>query len=207
MRRGQRVGQVAVRSLSHLSFALANRRPVPSLRRPALSAAASERWRHSEAAEDAELGDWTLLPNGVRMQVLERSTHDERPVTQGQTVRIAYVVRLDDGTECARAQASFRLGRGAVCEALDQGVVGMCVGDVRRLRASGYMRRGPALAAAPEGEILEYEVQLTGAVHHMEIVTIPKPGSDDPLQMMWEFSRRSLMSVISGKKPTSTRNN
>jgi hypothetical protein len=141
-------------------------------------------WRHTSSTVQDENAKWTVLPNGVRMQVLERSSHDDRPVTHGQTVRIAYVARLDDGSECARAEASFRLGQGTVCEALDQGVIGMCVGDMRRLRASGFLRRGPALAAAPADEVIEYQVQLTGAVHHMQIVTFPpKPGSDDPLQV------------------------
>lgn len=162
------------------------------------------RWQHTSPEPQDEDGEWTVLPNGVRMQLLERSQHDDRPVTHGQTVRIAYVARLDDGTECARAEASFRLGQGTVCEALDQGVLGMCVGDVRRLRASGYLRRGPALAAAPAGEMIEYEVQLTGAVHHMQITVIPKPGSDDPLQMLWDFSRRSIQSVFGGKKSPKT---
>jgi len=154
-----------------------------------------QRWIQAAAS-----GGWTNLPNGVRMQQLERGDFDERKVTRGQTVRIAYVARLDDGTECAREEKSFRLGRSAVCEALDEGVVGMCVGDVRRLRASGYARRGRALADAPPGEMLEYEVRLTGAVFHMTIVTIPKPGSDDPLLMMWDFLRRSVPSVF-GKPP------
>jgi len=162
------------------------------------------RWRHTSSTVQDESGEWTVLPNSVRMQVLEHSDHDDRPVTHGQTVRIAYVARLDDGKECARAEASFRLGQGTVCEALEQGVVGMCVGDVRRLRASGYLRRGPALAAAPAGEMIEYQVQLTGAVHHMQIITIPRAGSDDPLQAIWDFSRRSILSVFGGNKPPKT---
>jgi hypothetical protein len=31
-------------------------------------------------------------------------------------------------------------------------------------------------------QILEYDVLLTGSVHHMTIVTLEQPGSEDPLQ-------------------------
>ena len=64
-------------------------------------------------------------------------------------MRFKYVARLDDGSEVARGEPSIRVGSGAVCEALSTGVVGMRVGDVRRLRAAPTMQRGKALAAAP----------------------------------------------------------
>ena len=144
-----------------------------------------------------------MLPSGLRMQELELGDQGDRPVTQGQTVRISYVARLDDGSECARGEASFRLGNATpVCDALHEGVEGMRVGDVRRLRAPAYMRRGKALDAAPSDDVIEYHVQLTGAVHHMQIVTVSR--DTDPLQTLWDFSKRSILSVLgsgSKKKP------
>lgn len=32
-------------------------------------------------------------------------------------------------------------------------------------------------------QIVEYDVLLTGSVHHMTIVTLEQPGSEDPLQV------------------------
>jgi len=139
---------------------------------------------------------WETLPNGVRMQHIPSGDQGDEPVVVGQTVRVDYVARLDDGSIAAHGTSSWKIGSSAVCEALDEGVVGMCVGDRRRMRAPPGLRRGAALAKAPAGEFIEYEVHMTGAVHHMQVVTVERPGSDDPLQMMWEFSKKSLIKVF-----------
>jgi hypothetical protein len=135
--------------------------------------------------------DWELRASGLRVRRMSSGDQDDVRAKRGQTVRVAYCARLDDGTEIARATTSFRLGSGAVCEALDDGVAGMCVGDRRRLRAPPGLRRGKAIDA-PANEIIEYDVQLTGMVQHMRIVALEEPGSDDPLQAMWDFSKKQL---------------
>ena len=123
----------------------------------------------------------------------KKGDQGDPPVEKGQTVRIDYVASLDDGAEVARATASFRIGQGQVCEAIDVGIDGMRVGDRRRIRSPPFMRRSNAIeASVPQGEQVEYNVLLTGAVHHMQIVTIDKPGFDDPLTMVWEFGKRLL---------------
>eukprot|EP00308_Calcidiscus_leptoporus_P017957 CAMPEP_0119370988 /NCGR_PEP_ID=MMETSP1334-20130426/17255_1 /TAXON_ID=127549 /ORGANISM="Calcidiscus leptoporus, Strain RCC1130" /LENGTH=188 /DNA_ID=CAMNT_0007388173 /DNA_START=162 /DNA_END=728 /DNA_ORIENTATION=+ len=147
--------------------------------------------------------DWQTLPGGVRMKHISDGGQGDYPVKEGQTVRITYVARLDDGSICARGTSSFKIGHNAVCAALEHGIVGMRIGDRRRLRVAAYSPRGALLASVPEGEVVEYNVQLTGAVHHMQIVTLQNEGDDDPLQMFWDFTKRSLVSLfpaINGKK-------
>ena len=101
---------------------------------------------------------------------------------------------LDDGSELVTGLvASFRVGGGGVCAVIDEGVTGMRVGDRRKLRAPPNLPRGRALDAAPLGEVIEYDVTLTGAVHHMNMVTLDqKPGSDDPIEALVETARRAL---------------
>merc|ERR1712228_633491 len=141
--------------------------------------------------------EWKMLPSGLQMQELSKGDQGDLPVTEKQTVRVDYVAKLDDGSVVHRGTSSWKLGSAAVCAALDEGVIGMCVGDRRRLRAPPFFRRGTAVAHAPDGEAIEYDLQLTGAVHHMQLVVMEPVGSDDPLQMLWEFSKRSLSRATS----------
>ena len=51
-------------------------------------------------------------------------------------------------------------------------------------------------------QILEYDVLLTGSVHHMTIVTLEQPGSEDPLQARPQ-PHRALMMPPSPSPPPS----
>jgi len=141
-----------------------------------------------------------MLPSGTRWCELRAGGNEsaEGTVEDGQVVRIDYVCRLDDGSRVAGGSASFRLGKrsGVVCHAIEEVVPGMGLGDTRRCRAPPASTRGHALASAPSSEILEYDVTLTGFVRHMKIVTLDEDdrasGSDDPLDALVSFGRRSF---------------
>ena len=47
-------------------------------------------------------------------------------------------------------------------------------------------------------QTIEYDVLLTGAVHHMQIITLEEKGSDDPLQQLLGFGKRTV-DRLSGK--------
>jgi len=52
----------------------------------------------------------------------------------GDRINIKYVIRLPDGTGFAMAATfEFTLGKGEVIEAWDRGLVGMCIGENRKL--------------------------------------------------------------------------
>ena len=158
----------------------------------------------SAAAEVAR--EWQLMPSGLRVLEVSKGERGDFPVKDNQTVRVTYAVRLDDGVEVIRRSGlSYKIGNGSVCEALSEGVLGMRVGDRRRLRAPPSLRRSAEVAtASPADEIIEYEVQLTGAVHHMEIITLDEPGSDDPLQELWDAGKRSIRAIFGGGDRTSS---
>lgn len=145
--------------------------------------------------------DWQLLPSGTRWTELAAGDDPERFMVQdGQTVRVAYTVRLDDGSELiSQSTASFRIGSGSVCAALDEGTVGMRLGDRRRLRAPPASRRGKALSDAPRFEFLEYDIALTGAVHHMRIETLDeRQTSADPLDRLLAVGKRAFERLVGG---------
>mmetsp|Transcript_27262 Transcript_27262/g.59868 ORF Transcript_27262/g.59868 Transcript_27262/m.59868 type:complete len:243 (+) Transcript_27262:177-905(+) len=138
---------------------------------------------------------WIQLPSGARMRELEAGDQGDTPVIEGQAVRVSYVARLDDSTVCGKGNLSFRIGNGVVCQAIEESAVGMCVGDRRLIRAPPFSRRGKYLASVPDDQLIEYEVMLTGAVHHMNIVTYVERGQDDPLDMLWNFTKRSFAAI------------
>ena len=88
---------------------------------------------------------WRLLPSGLRVRHVKSGELGDDPVDVGQTVRVQYSARLEDGREVvSKLVASFRVGGGGVCAAIDDGVVGMRVGD--RRRGAANLPRGRALA-------------------------------------------------------------
>ena len=94
-----------------------------------------------------------MIASGIRMHKVSNGNQGDPPVQPGQTVRANYIARTDDGTEIARASASCKQGGKVVCEAIDEGVVGMCVGDHRRLRAPPYAHQGRAVQGAPKSKV------------------------------------------------------
>ena len=145
--------------------------------------------------------NWAMLPSGTRWCELTAGGNDSdaTPVQESQVVRVHYVCRLDDGSSLVDSTASWRLGTrsSAVCAALDEVVPGMRLGDTRRCRAPPQSARGRALAGAPQNEILEYDVTLTGYVSQMKIHTLEErgPHDDDPLMALVEFGKRQTASL------------
>lgn len=144
--------------------------------------------------------EWRTLASGVRVRDVSHGTQGDDPVQAGQAVRVQYVAKLDDGSEIVRRTASFKIGNGTVCQALEDGVCGMRLGDRRKLRAPPYLIRGPAMEAAPADAAIEYDVQLTGAVHHMQILTLEPEGSDDPVQWLVDVGKRAYSRLTGGAK-------
>lgn len=142
---------------------------------------------------------WTLLPSGSRWRELRAGAEEDAPpaVLEGSVVRVDYTARLDDGTQVAKATASFRVGTGAsgVCAALDEVTDGMQLGDCRRLRAPPQSRRGPLLErAAPADAMIEYDVTLTGVLSNRRIYTVEGPAGSggDALQRLVGSASASL---------------
>ena len=81
----------------------------------------------------------------------------------GDTVDMAYVGKLEDGTKFdAAAHFKFTLGAGEVIKGWDQGVLGMRVGEKARLivpASLGYGKRG-ALPEIPGDATLDFIVTL-----------------------------------------------
>jgi len=141
---------------------------------------------------------WSTGANGLRYRSVSFGDQGDNPISKGQAVRVEFSAKLDDGSVVAHAVKSFKVGSGAVCAAIEEGVIGMRVGDRRKLRAPPYFTRGPLVAHAPSNAIIQYDILVTGAVHHMQIITLEERDSDDPVRAMLSFCQR-LVDKLTGK--------
>lgn len=106
---------------------------------------------------------------GLQIGVKKRVDPDKCPVKskKGDTLHMHYTGTLQDGTEfdssIPRGQPFiFTLGTGQVIKGWDQGLLGMCEGEKRRLVVPsdlGYGDRG-APPKIPGGATLVFEVEL-----------------------------------------------
>ena len=144
--------------------------------------------------------EWQMLPSGlVRWTPLKSGEPDAFQVKRGHVVRLKYVARLDDGSELSKGTLSFRLGNNSdgVCAAVDEACTGMRLGDSRRVRAAPGSRRSKALALAPTGEMLEYDLTLTGVVAQRTIMTIEDQASEgiNPFNLLADLGKRSVAAL------------
>lgn len=128
-----------------------------------------------------------------------------KPVEEGQIVRVSYVTRKAvgsmDGFEAGEAlesgTMSFRVGNGKSFGAFDEAVPGMCVGDVRRIRAPhtmAYGTEGKPPKIGPFEEVI-FDVTLTGCVHQMHIETLETEDDDHSVESIVAAMSRTAKSA------------
>lgn len=114
-------------------------------------------------AKPTEKGETVTLPSGLKYETLHPGTGDE--VKSGQTVVMTYVGKLDDGTvfDQKSAQDPFQttIGKGFVIRGWDQGVVGMRVGEQRKLIIPAELAYGQTgKGKIPPNSRLTFEVEV-----------------------------------------------
>ena len=105
--------------------------------------------------------------NGMKIEILKQGTGKE--TKNGDAVSVHYVGTLENGTKFDSSRDrgqpfSFSLGAGQVIEGWDKGVLGMKIGEVRKLTIPpemGYGANGIP-GAIPENATLIFEVELLG---------------------------------------------
>ena len=108
-------------------------------------------------------GSFTELGIGVKF----KPEHCHLKAHKGDVVSVHYRGTLADGTEFDNSHArgqplDFKLGQGAVIKGWDQGILGMCVGEKRKLKIPaklGYGANG-APPKIPGGATLIFETEL-----------------------------------------------
>ncbi|XP_043212361.1 peptidyl-prolyl cis-trans isomerase FKBP9-like [Amphibalanus amphitrite] len=108
------------------------------------------------------------------VQTISGPTNCERRARAGDVLSMHYTGTLEDGTQFdssrGRRPFEFELGAGKVIRGWDQGLVGMCVGEKRKLTIPAHLGYGDRGAGSiPPGATLLFDVEL------LEINPQPKP--------------------------------
>ncbi len=107
-------------------------------------------------------------PDGLKYEILKAGTGQE--AKNGDEVLVHYIGTLEDGTKFDSSRDknkpfSFVLGQGRVIKGWDLGVLGMKVGEIRRLiipASLGYGEQGAGGGVIPPNATLIFEVELLG---------------------------------------------
>lgn len=113
---------------------------------------------------DLATQQWTRTATGLHYRVLSMPAGTSAPVTDGRFVNVRYTGWLANGAEFQSSSYGFVLGSRAVIAGWDQGIVGMRVGEKRRLLIPpslgyGAQPNGPI----PPNSVLVFDVELLSA--------------------------------------------
>jgi peptidylprolyl isomerase len=137
-----------------------------------LALAALARWASAGAAGEpatqpagsADVGVVMTTPSGLKFTVLAKG----RGAASGDQVAVNYSGKLQDGTEFDNSYKrgepiKFTLGQGSVIKGWDEGVVGMQVGEKRRLVIPPDLAYGPnGQGPIPPNATLIFDIELVG---------------------------------------------
>lgn len=135
----------------------------------------------------------TELGIGVKFkpEVCELKAH------KGDLVSVHYIGRLSDGTQFEnsydrRQPLDFKLGTGSVIKGWDQGILGMCVGEKRKLKIPAKLAYGAQGAPPniPGGAALIFETELVAVNGRSGL------GPDDVVESLLGMTSEDLESVL-----------
>lgn len=124
----------------------------------------------------------------LQYQVLRPGSGD--PVKAGQLVRVHYTGWLADSTRFDSSRdreqpLEFALGAGQVIAGWDQGIVGMQVGELRRLVVPANLGYGDkSVGPIPANSTLIFEVELMGADKALDPDVLPADLTKRPWKML-----------------------
>ena len=113
----------------------------------------------------------TTLPSGLQYEILHEAPADAKSPQKGKPVTVHYTGWLNDGDKPGKKFDSsvdrgdkfeFVIGVGQVIKGWDEGVMGMKVGEKRRLYIPanlGYGARGAGAAIPPHADLI-FDVEL-----------------------------------------------
>jgi FKBP-type peptidyl-prolyl cis-trans isomerase len=109
-------------------------------------------------------------PGSLAIEVLQEPANTDAAARVGDTVWVHYTGRLTDGKKFDSSldrgePIDFKLGEGSVIKGWEQGIVGMLIGEKRKLTIPpelGYGSKTVGGGAIPPNSTLIFEVELVG---------------------------------------------
>lgn len=132
-----------------------------------------------EQSQEIAQQDAQASPSGrVQSEILTEGTG--QTAATGDSVTVHYLGTLEDGTKFESSYDSdvpytFTLGQGEVIKGWDEGVVGMKIGEKRRLTIPSDLAYGATgQGSIPPNTTLIFEVELLGIAASTPNTTIPQ---------------------------------
>jgi FKBP-type peptidyl-prolyl cis-trans isomerase FkpA len=114
---------------------------------------------------DLSAAGWTKSADGLYYRTLSVPTAPSSVVSNGTRVSVNYTLWLPNGTQLQAASFAFNVGRGEVIPGFDRGVVGMRVGERRRLLIPPALAYGAAgNGAVPGNSVIVFDVEVLSVV-------------------------------------------
>jgi FKBP-type peptidyl-prolyl cis-trans isomerase len=121
----------------------------------------------SSLGVDLNAAGWTKTTTGLYYRVLSTptgTTGTPAVAANGQRVNVRYTGWLSTGSQFESSTYAFTLGTGNVIAGWDQGIVGMRVGERRRLLIPPSLGYGPGgNGPIPGNSVLVFDVELLSA--------------------------------------------
>ena len=131
-------------------------------------------------------GEVQETESGLKIEFVEKPEECGKAVTKGQQLSMHYTGTLEDGTKFDSSRDredpfKFQIGIGQVIKGWDEGIIGMCVGEKRKLiipPALGYGDQG-AGDVIPGGATLYFDIELLGIEEGAPVVNVFKEIDTD----------------------------
>lgn len=128
---------------------------------PAATATVETTTFGSSLGIDLAAAGWTRTAAGLYYRTLSSPTGTPAAVANGQRVTVRYTGWLANGTQFESSIYAFVLGTRAVIAGWDEGIVGMRIGEQRRLLIPPALGYGPSGSGPiPGNAVLVFNVEV-----------------------------------------------
>ena len=105
---------------------------------------------------------------GLKIEIVSKPTECEKFVKKGDKLSMHYVGKLENGDTFDSSRRlnkplDFQIGVGRVIKGWDEGILGMCIGEERKLIIPsdlGYGEKGSPGGSIPGGATLYFDIEL-----------------------------------------------